>query len=32
MKVHPYQVPEMLVLSVTDGLPQYIEWVMKETS
>ncbi|MCP9456666.1 MAG: divalent-cation tolerance protein CutA [Nitrospira sp.] len=32
LKVHPYQVPEMLALSVTDGLPQYIEWVMKETS
>jgi periplasmic divalent cation tolerance protein len=31
-QVHPYQVPEILALSVMDGLPQYLEWVVKETS
>ena len=24
---HPYQVPEVLVLRVTDGLPSYLRWV-----
>ncbi|MCP9453029.1 MAG: divalent-cation tolerance protein CutA [Nitrospira sp.] len=32
LKVHPYQVPEILALSVMDGLHQYLEWVVKETS
>jgi periplasmic divalent cation tolerance protein len=25
--LHPYQVPEVLVLRVTDGLPSYLRWV-----
>jgi periplasmic divalent cation tolerance protein len=29
--VHPYQVPEFLVLPVTDGLPAYLAWVVDET-
>lgn len=31
-KLHSYKVPEILALSVKDGLPQYIEWVMREVS
>lgn len=30
--VHPYDVPEILVLPVTDGLPAYIRWLMAETA
>ena len=26
-EIHPYQVPEMLVLPVEDGLALYLEWV-----
>ncbi|MEI6224322.1 MAG: divalent-cation tolerance protein CutA [Deltaproteobacteria bacterium] len=26
-ELHPYQVPELLVLPVEDGLPAYLEWV-----
>ena len=26
-RLHPYQVPEMLVLPVEDGLGPYLEWV-----
>src|SRR5512136_1206754 len=26
-ELHPYQVPELLVLPVEDGLPPYLEWV-----
>jgi periplasmic divalent cation tolerance protein len=25
--LHPYQVPELLVLAVEDGLPAYLEWI-----
>jgi periplasmic divalent cation tolerance protein len=25
--IHPYQVPELLVLPVEDGLPAYLAWV-----
>jgi len=25
--LHPYQVPEMLALRVSDGLPAYLRWV-----
>lgn len=31
-EVHSYKVPEIIALSVKDGLPQYIEWVMREVS
>jgi periplasmic divalent cation tolerance protein len=31
LAVHPYQVPELLVLPVTDGLPAYLDWVVAET-
>ena len=32
LDVHSYQVPEIIALSVVSGLPQYLEWVKKETS
>lgn len=28
-ELHPYEVPELIVVSVTDGLPDYLDWVMK---
>ncbi len=31
-KMHSYKVPEILALPVTRGLPQYLEWVYRETS
>lgn len=30
--LHPYDIPEILVLSVADGLPAYLQWVRDETS
>lgn len=30
--VHPYDVPEILALPVTDGLPAYLEWLAAETA
>ena len=30
--MHSYEVPEIIAIPVSHGLPQYIEWVMKETS
>ena len=27
LKLHPYEVPEIVVLRVTDGLPKYLRWV-----
>jgi len=31
-QVHPYDVPEIVALPVKDGLPQYLDWVARETS
>ncbi len=31
-QLHPYQVPEILVLDVADGLPAYLAWLAQETS
>ena len=28
---HPYEVPELLVLPVADGLPAYLHWVLAQT-
>lgn len=28
---HPYEVPEIITLPVTEGLPEYLNWVMEET-
>ena len=30
--LHPYEVPELLSLSVTEGLPAYCHWVLNETA
>ena len=29
--LHPYELPEVLALRVTDGLPAYCRWVLDET-
>ena len=29
---HPYEVPEILALAVTDGLPAYLAWVAHNTA
>lgn len=29
--IHPYQVPEIIALPVTAGLPAYLDWVEAET-
>ncbi len=31
-ELHPYKVPELLVLSVDTGLEKYIDWINEETS
>lgn len=31
-ELHPYKVPELLVLAVATGLPKYLEWITAETS
>ena len=31
-ELHPYKVPELLVLSVDTGLEKYLEWINEETS
>lgn len=30
--IHPYEVPEIIALKVTKGLPRYIAWVQRETA
>lgn len=30
-KLHPYDVPEIIALPVTAGLPEYLNWVVQET-
>lgn len=30
-KLHPYEVPEIVALPVTAGLPAYLAWVQQET-
>jgi periplasmic divalent cation tolerance protein len=30
--LHPYEVPELLVLSCADGLPAYLQWVRGEVA
>ena len=31
-ELHPYQVPELIELAVTGGLPAYLDWVRAETA
>ncbi|HQS81366.1 MAG TPA: divalent-cation tolerance protein CutA [Thiobacillus sp.] len=28
---HPYDVPELIAISITDGLPAYLNWLAAET-
>ena len=28
---HPYELPEIIVTPITDGLPAYLAWIRKET-
>ncbi len=28
---HPYEVPEIIALPVSEGLPEYLNWVVQET-
>ncbi|MBI4125467.1 MAG: divalent-cation tolerance protein CutA [Deltaproteobacteria bacterium] len=30
-ELHPYDVPELIVCPVIDGLPDYLNWVMENT-
>ncbi|TNC98880.1 MAG: periplasmic divalent cation tolerance protein [Gallionellaceae bacterium] len=30
-KLHPYEVPEIIAIPVTAGLPAYLDWVQSET-
>lgn len=30
-KLHPYEVPEIIALPVSAGLPAYLDWVVTET-
>lgn len=30
--LHPYELPELVVLEVKDGLPGYLSWVLREAS
>ena len=29
--LHPYEVPEIIALTITDGLPAYLAWLAAET-
>lgn len=29
--MHPYDVPEVIALDISDGLPEYLQWVANET-
>jgi periplasmic divalent cation tolerance protein len=30
-ELHPYKLPELLVIPVAAGLPKYLEWIARET-
>ena len=30
-KLHPYAVPEVIALRLSDGLPAYLQWVLEES-
>jgi periplasmic divalent cation tolerance protein len=31
LSLHPYEVPEIIAIPVAEGLPAYLQWVIKET-
>ena len=30
-EMHPYEVPELIVMPITDGLPDYLSWLLTNT-
>jgi periplasmic divalent cation tolerance protein len=30
-RLHPYDIPELIVLPITGGLPAYLDWISEET-
>lgn len=30
-QVHPYEVPEVIAMDISQGLPEYLSWVARET-
>ena len=32
VRLHPYEVPEIMALPVADGLPAYLNWILHETN
>ena len=30
-ELHPYDVPEVISIDITDGLPEYLKWIEEET-
>src|SRR6185437_89517 len=30
--LHPYELPELISVEITDGLPAYLEWLAKESA
>ena len=31
-ELHPYALPELVTVEITDGLPAYLEWLAKESA
>ena len=31
-RLHPYELPEVVAVPVTQGLPEYLDWVAEETA
>lgn len=31
-ELHPYEVPELIAFPVDDGLPAYLQWVLRESA
>jgi len=31
-RLHPYELPEVIAVTLTDGLPAYLEWVRTQTT
>ena len=31
MEMHPYELPELVVVELADGLPAYLQWVLSST-
>jgi periplasmic divalent cation tolerance protein len=30
--LHPYELPEIVAVPITDGLPAYLDWIAAETA